>query len=93
MGIDDFELLQIIGRGACGKVLVVQKKEHPDAGELFAMKILKKDWVLDKVSHLNSNRFEFTEPKWGLKERALNVTLCRCRILSVKLWPNDGFYN
>lgn len=49
LGIEDFELLQIIGKGACGKVLLVQKIENPCAKQLFAMKVLKKDWVLNKV--------------------------------------------
>lgn len=48
MGVDDFELMHVIGRGACGKVLLVQKKQGPDAGALYAMKVLKKQWVLNK---------------------------------------------
>lgn len=48
MSVADFELVTIIGRGACGKVLLVQKKEGADAGHLYAMKVLKKNWVMDK---------------------------------------------
>lgn len=48
MSVNDFELVTVIGRGACGKVLLVQKKEGPDAGHLYAMKVLKKEWVMNK---------------------------------------------
>lgn len=48
MSVNDFELVTVIGRGACGKVLLVQKKDGADAGGLYAMKVLKKDWVLNK---------------------------------------------
>jgi len=48
MSVNDFELVSVIGRGACGTVLLVQKKERPNAGKLYAMKVLKKDWVMNK---------------------------------------------
>jgi len=48
MSVNDFELVTVIGRGACGKVLLVQKKDGADAGHLYAMKVLKKDWVMNK---------------------------------------------
>jgi serine/threonine protein kinase len=48
LSVNDFELVTVIGRGACGKVLLVLKKEGTDAGRLYAMKVLKKDWVMDK---------------------------------------------
>ena len=35
IGLDDFEIIKVIGRGAFGKVLLVKKK---DTGEAFAMK-------------------------------------------------------
>ena len=35
-GIDDFELLKVLGKGSFGKVMQVKKK---DTGEIFAMKI------------------------------------------------------
>ncbi|VDN06762.1 unnamed protein product [Thelazia callipaeda] len=37
-----FELLSTIGQGSFGKVMLVRKTRGRDAGELFAMKILKK---------------------------------------------------
>jgi tRNA A-37 threonylcarbamoyl transferase component Bud32 len=48
MSVNDFEMISVIGRGACGKVVMVQKKDGLDAGKLYAMKVLKKDWVLNK---------------------------------------------
>ena len=48
LGVDDFELLHILGKGACGKVLLVQKKDGYGAGNLYAMKIIRKKWVHEK---------------------------------------------
>ncbi|OWZ16934.1 Ribosomal protein S6 kinase [Phytophthora megakarya] len=48
MSVNDFELVTVIGRGACGKVLLVLKKDGADAGHLYAMKVLKKEWVMNK---------------------------------------------
>jgi len=39
VGLDDFELLKVIGRGSFGKVMQVRKKTD---GKIYAMKILKK---------------------------------------------------
>jgi len=38
--LGDFELLKVIGRGTYGKVMQVRRK---DTGEIFAMKVLKKE--------------------------------------------------
>ncbi|ETW04947.1 AGC/AKT protein kinase, variant [Aphanomyces invadans] len=45
MSVNDFELVSVIGKGACGTVLLVQKKDN---AKLYAMKVLKKDWVMNK---------------------------------------------
>ncbi|KAF0701212.1 Aste57867_8286 [Aphanomyces stellatus] len=45
MSVNDFELVSVIGKGACGTVLLVQKKDNL---KLYAMKVLKKDWVMNK---------------------------------------------
>ncbi|XP_063058765.1 ribosomal protein S6 kinase alpha-1 [Engraulis encrasicolus] len=37
-----FTLLKVLGQGSFGKVFLVQKKRGEDAGELYAMKVLKK---------------------------------------------------
>ncbi len=37
-----FDLLKVLGQGSFGKVFLVRKKEGKDAGQCFAMKVLKK---------------------------------------------------
>ncbi|KAG0728514.1 Serine/threonine-protein kinase tricorner [Chionoecetes opilio] len=45
LGVEDFEALKVIGRGAFGEVRLVQKK---DTGHIYAMKILRKADMLEK---------------------------------------------
>lgn len=45
LGVEDFESLRVIGKGAFGEVRLVQKK---DTGHIFAMKILRKADMLEK---------------------------------------------
>ena len=45
VGVDDFKLIKVIGRGSYGKVCLVQFKHTND---LYAMKSLKKDVLLDE---------------------------------------------
>ena len=45
ISMDDFELLKVIGRGAFAKVLLVRKTNN---GKFYAMKILKKQQLLEK---------------------------------------------
>ena len=45
VGPQDFQLLKVLGKGGYGKVLQVRKISGRDAGQVFAMKVLK------KVSH------------------------------------------
>ena len=40
----DFNLIKVIGRGTFGKVLLVTEK---NTGQVFAMKALRKDIILD----------------------------------------------
>lgn len=55
MGIDDFELLTIIGKGAFGEVRLCRAKS---TSEIFAMKKLKKSEMLSRgqVEHVRSER-------------------------------------
>jgi serum/glucocorticoid-regulated kinase 2 len=50
VGLEDFEMLKVVGRGNFGKVMQVKKK---DTGRIYAMKILKKETVIaaDAVQH------------------------------------------
>lgn len=43
--VDDFTVLKVLGRGAFGKVMLVEKK---DTNEWFAMKTIKKDDIIEK---------------------------------------------
>ena len=46
IGIEDFQIIKVIGRGSFGKVYLVKKKD--EAKCVYAMKSLKKDQVLRK---------------------------------------------
>uniref|UniRef100_A0A1J3FTE5 non-specific serine/threonine protein kinase n=2 Tax=Noccaea caerulescens TaxID=107243 RepID=A0A1J3FTE5_NOCCA len=45
VGIDDFEVLKVVGQGAFGKVYQVRKKE---TSEIYAMKVMRKDKIMEK---------------------------------------------
>ncbi len=45
ISLSDFEMLKVLGKGTFGKVMLVRQKSN---GEAFAMKVLKKDFVLEK---------------------------------------------
>jgi len=55
VGLDDFELLKVIGRGSFGKVMQVRKKTD---GKIYAMKILKKKAIVarNQVEHTRAER-------------------------------------
>ncbi|XP_013389892.1 serine/threonine-protein kinase 38-like isoform X2 [Lingula anatina] len=55
LGVDDFEPLKVIGKGAFGEVRLVQKK---DTGHVYAMKILRKLDMLEKeqIAHVRAER-------------------------------------
>jgi len=45
VGLDDFEILKLVGQGAFGKVFQVRKK---NTSEIYAMKVMRKDKILEK---------------------------------------------
>ena len=53
--VDDFELLNVVGRGSFGKVMQVKKK---DTGKIYAMKVLKKKALVARrqVEHTKTER-------------------------------------
>jgi len=55
VGIDDFQKLKVVGKGAFGKVYLVKKK---DTGQVFAMKMLNKRDIKerDEVTHTLSEK-------------------------------------
>ena len=46
--MEDFDLLKVLGTGAYGKVFLARKKTGTNAGQLFAMKVLKKATIVQK---------------------------------------------
>lgn len=58
LDVNDFDLLKVVGQGAFGKVMLVRKKEGVGAGQIYAMKVLKKSVVAAKgqVEHTKSER-------------------------------------
>eukprot|EP01132_Coremiostelium_polycephalum_P002161 gene2161-2660_t len=45
VGVEDFDLLNVIGKGSFGKVMQVRKK---DTGRIYAMKVLNKKNILER---------------------------------------------
>ena len=45
MKLEDFKILKVLGRGAFGKVMLVEKKKTK---ELYAMKSLRKEDIIEK---------------------------------------------
>jgi serine/threonine protein kinase len=68
--VNDFDLLKVVGKGAFGKVMLVRKKvgtPGEGAGNIYAMKVLKKSVIVAKgqVEHTKSERAilcEITHP-------------------------------
>lgn len=58
VGINNFELLKVLGSGAYGRVFLVRKKGGPDHGKLYAMKVLKKANIVQKTKTLEHTKTE-----------------------------------
>uniref|UniRef100_A0A8B9WTH1 Ribosomal protein S6 kinase n=1 Tax=Bos mutus grunniens TaxID=30521 RepID=A0A8B9WTH1_BOSMU len=58
VGIENFELLKVLGTGAYGKVFLVRKVSGHDAGKLYAMKVLKKATIVQKAKSAEHTRTE-----------------------------------
>ncbi len=43
--LEDFVIKKVIGKGAFGRVFLVENKKHP--GEIYAMKAIRKDKIID----------------------------------------------
>jgi serine/threonine protein kinase len=59
MGMDDFETIKVIGRGAFGEVRLCRRKDDPGPdAELYAIKILRKKEMRqkDQVAHVRAER-------------------------------------
>merc|ERR1719308_738882 len=68
LGVDDFEPIKVIGKGAFGEVRLVQKV---DTGHVYAMKILRKAEMVEKeqVAHVRAERDILVEAdhQWVVK--------------------------
>jgi serine/threonine protein kinase len=55
VGVEDFDLLRVIGKGSFGKVTLVRKK---NSGNLYAMKVLSKSHILKRkqIEHTKTER-------------------------------------
>uniref|UniRef100_A0A8C6VVG3 Ribosomal protein S6 kinase n=1 Tax=Nothobranchius furzeri TaxID=105023 RepID=A0A8C6VVG3_NOTFU len=58
VGIENFELLKVLGTGAYGKVFLVRKISGHNAGKLYAMKVLKKATIVQKAKTAEHTRTE-----------------------------------
>uniref|UniRef100_A0A8C5G6S4 Ribosomal protein S6 kinase n=1 Tax=Gouania willdenowi TaxID=441366 RepID=A0A8C5G6S4_GOUWI len=58
VGMENFELLKVLGTGAYGKVFLVRKNTGHDAGQLYAMKVLKKAAIVQKAKTTEHTRTE-----------------------------------
>merc|ERR1719308_487959 len=68
LGVDDFDPIKVIGKGAFGEVRLVQKV---DTGHVYAMKILRKAEMVEKeqVAHVRAERDILVEAdhQWVVK--------------------------
>lgn len=55
ISLESFKIIKVIGKGSFGKVFLVREKQ---SGQLYAMKVLKKDYILRKnqVEHTKTER-------------------------------------
>jgi serine/threonine protein kinase len=51
VGIDDFDLMKVLGKGSFGKVMMVRKK---DDGNIYAMKTLRKEALIKRNQLLHT---------------------------------------
>ncbi|EDR27381.1 hypothetical protein, conserved [Entamoeba dispar SAW760] len=66
VGVDDFEMLSLIGKGSFGKVMQVKEKS---TGQIYAMKILNKTHIID------NNEIEHTMAEKNVLSKSKNPFL------------------
>lgn len=57
IGVGDFEILRVVGKGAFGKVFMVRKKDYSGGDGIYAMKVMRKDTIIKK-NHVDYMRAE-----------------------------------
>ncbi|XP_013924408.1 PREDICTED: ribosomal protein S6 kinase alpha-4 [Thamnophis sirtalis] len=60
VGMENFELLKVLGTGAYGKVFLVRKLTGHDTNKLYAMKVLRKAAIVAKAKTTEHTRTERT---------------------------------
>jgi len=80
IGIQDFDLLCVIGKGSFGKVLQVRKK---DTGRIFAMKVLNKKNILE------NNELEHTKTEKNILQKLAHPFLVN---LNYSFQTSDKLY-
>ncbi|XP_033716836.1 ribosomal protein S6 kinase alpha-4 isoform X2 [Lagenorhynchus albirostris] len=58
VGVENFQLLKVLGTGAYGKVFLVRKAGGHDAGKLYAMKVLRKAALVQRAKTQEHTRTE-----------------------------------
>lgn len=70
LGLPDFELIRVIGRGSYAKVLLVRLKKNE---QVYAMKVVKKELVHDDEVRTEREDIDFISIYWNLSaEEAVN---------------------
>ena len=64
IGLDDFMLLRVIGRGSYAKVFVVEQKSTK---RVYAMKVIKKELVNDDEVWMNITQLNHDEITFSLQ--------------------------
>lgn len=80
IGIQDFDLLTVIGKGSFGKVLQVRKK---DTGRIYAMKVLNKKNILE------NNELEHTRTEKNILQKLAHPFLVN---LNYSFQTSDKLY-
>lgn len=70
IGVDDFELLKVVGQGAFGKVFQVKRNGTP---EIYAMKVMRKDRIMEK------NHAEYTKAERDILTRIVHPFIVQLR--------------
>lgn len=70
LGVDDFELLKVVGQGAFGKVFQVKRN---GTSEIYAMKVMRKDRILEK------NHAEYTKAERDILTRIVHPFIVQLR--------------
>jgi serine/threonine protein kinase len=78
LGVDDFESLKVIGKGAFGEVRLVQKV---DTGHIYAMKILRKADMVEK----EQVRVKYFKPKQALVSVRNRIQLLISKLIRIQV--------